>query len=62
MYGKKEQSGIGQVEKNTMTIFGPISLLNVERTIFSVVARRLVSYLKANCLVDIYVGETLKGP
>ena len=42
-------------ENDTVTIgqFQPISLLNVEGKIFSVVARRLVFYLKANSLMDI---------
>ena len=36
--------------------FRPISLLNLEgKSFFSVLARRLVSYLKANSLIDISV-------
>ena len=50
-------------EKNAMNIgqFGTISLLNVESEIFfSVVARSLVSYLKADSYKDISVEEA--GP
>ena len=57
MYEKK---GEGEKEKNAVTIgqFQPISQLDVEGKIFfSVTGRRLVSYLKANRLIDISVQK-----